>query len=164
MLVGGVDTHRVDLSSMIMLKDNHIWATGSITNAVAAARRTGGFALKIEVECRSEDEAHEAIQAGADIIMLDNFSGEDIGPAATRIKQKWQGQKSFLIEGSGGLTEQNVTSYFAAGTNGCPTRFKLPLMITAKSDIDILSFGSLSQSVPHIDFSLKVVPVKPEQK
>ncbi|KAJ3049949.1 hypothetical protein HK097_009075 [Rhizophlyctis rosea] len=145
MLVGGVDTHRVDLSSMIMLKDNHIWSTGSITNAVSAARRTGGFALKIEVECRSEDEAHEAIQAGADIIMLDNFTGEEIGPAATRIKQKWEGKKSFLIEGSGGLTEQNVTTYFAP-------------------DIDILSFGSLSQSVPHIDFSLKVVPVKTPQK
>ncbi|KAI8812983.1 Quinolinate phosphoribosyl transferase [Cladochytrium replicatum] len=137
MIVGGVDTHRVDLSSMIMLKDNHVWATGSITNAVAKARLVGGFALKVEVECRSEAEADEAIAAGADIIMLDNFDGKAIAPAAASLKQRWHGKKNFLIEGSGGLTEDNVTEYF------CP-------------DVDVLSFGSLSQSVPHIDFSLKV--------
>jgi len=61
MLVGGVDTHRMDLSSMIMLKDNHIWSQGSITNAVKKAKEVGGFSLKIEVEVRSEEEAHEAI-------------------------------------------------------------------------------------------------------
>ena len=53
-LVGGADTHRHDLSSMIMLKDNHIWSRGSITNAVKEARSVGGFSLKIEVECGSE--------------------------------------------------------------------------------------------------------------
>lgn len=62
MLVGGVDTHRMDLSSMVMLKDNHIWSTGSITNAVKKARSVGGFSLKIEVEARTEAEAEEAIQ------------------------------------------------------------------------------------------------------
>jgi len=70
MIVGGVDGHRHDLSSMTMLKDNHIWAKGSITKAVHAARAVGGFALKIEVECQSEEEADEAIEAGADIVML----------------------------------------------------------------------------------------------
>ncbi|KAJ3278093.1 hypothetical protein HK104_002664 [Borealophlyctis nickersoniae] len=115
MLVGGVDTHRVDLSSMIMLKDNHIWASGSITQAVRKARSVGGFALKIEVECRSEAEADEAIEAGADIIMLDNFNGAEIGQAAKRLKERWGGKRSFLIEGSGGLTEQNVAEYFAPG-------------------------------------------------
>ncbi|KAJ3118451.1 hypothetical protein HDU96_001618 [Phlyctochytrium bullatum] len=139
MLVGGIDTHRVDLSSMIMLKDNHIWATGSITNAVHAARKAGGFALKIEVECRSESEADEAIEAGADIIMLDNFEGAGFVAAASRLKDRWRGKKQFLIEGSGGLTEDNVRAYFGP-------------------DVDVLSFGSVTQSVPHIDFSLKVKP------
>ncbi|KAJ3330154.1 hypothetical protein HDU76_006306 [Blyttiomyces sp. JEL0837] len=141
MLVGGVDTHRVDLSSMIMLKDNHIWATGSITAAVHKARQAGGFALKIEVECRSEAEADEAIAAGADIIMLDNFDGSGFVVAAGNLKKRWSGKKHFLIEGSGGLTEENVAAYFS-------------------SDVDILSFGSITQSVPHIDFSLKVTPKK----
>ncbi|KAJ3014970.1 hypothetical protein HKX48_004865 [Thoreauomyces humboldtii] len=141
MLVGGVDTHRHDLSSMIMLKDNHIWATGSITAAVRAARAAGGFALKIEVECQSEAEADEAIEAGADIVMLDNFDGPGICAASLSLKKRWQGKKMFLIEGSGGLTEENVGPHFGEG-------------------VDILSFGSLTQSVPHIDFSLKVQPRK----
>ncbi|KAI8815636.1 Quinolinate phosphoribosyl transferase [Fimicolochytrium jonesii] len=139
MIVGGVDTHRHDLSSMIMLKDNHVWATGSITAAVRAARSTGGFALKIEVECRSEEEAIEAIEAGADIVMLDNFAPSQLTASALTLKKKYEGKKHFLIEGSGGLTEDNVAGYFGEG-------------------VDVLSFGSLSQSVHHIDFSLKVQP------
>ena len=136
-LVGGADTHRMDLSSMIMLKDNHIWATGSITNAVKQARQVGGFALKIEVECQSEHEADEAIQAGADIVMLDNFNGPSLRIAAKNLKERWAGQYFFLVEGSGGLTEEIVAAYF------CP-------------HVDVLSFGSLTQSVPHVDFSLKI--------
>ncbi|KAH9256744.1 nicotinate-nucleotide diphosphorylase (carboxylating) [Batrachochytrium salamandrivorans] len=93
-LVGGVDTHRMDLSSMIMLKDNHIWATGSITNAVKQARSVGGFALKIEVECQSEAEADEAIRAGADIVMLDIFDGAGISCGRTEPKDQ---RSSFWI-------------------------------------------------------------------
>ncbi|KAI9015456.1 Quinolinate phosphoribosyl transferase [Hyaloraphidium curvatum] len=143
MLVGGVDTHRMDLSSMIMLKDNHIWAQGSITSAVQLARQVGGFALKIEVECRTEDEADEAIAAGADIIMLDNFEPDEMKVVARRLKERWgarsfdQGGRQFLIEGSGGINESTVHLYFC-------------------DDIDVLSLGSLTQGVPHIDFSLKI--------
>ncbi|KAJ3176273.1 hypothetical protein HK101_010459 [Irineochytrium annulatum] len=139
MLVGGVDTHRVDLSSMIMLKDNHIWAHGSITEAVKAAKSVGGFALKVEVECRTEAEADEALEAGADVVMLDNFEGQGFVTAAGNLKKRWAGKRHFLIEGSGGLTEDNVEAYFGP-------------------DVDVLSFGSVTQSVPHIDFSLKVKP------
>ncbi|KAI8903282.1 Quinolinate phosphoribosyl transferase [Gorgonomyces haynaldii] len=135
-LVGGADTHRMDLSSMIMLKDNHIWASGSITKAVQKARSVGGFALKIEVECQSEQEADEAILAGADIVMLDNFDGPGIQLASKSLKERWH-NKHFLIEASGGLTPENVAPYFG-------------------SHVDILSFGSITQSVPHIDFSLKI--------
>lgn len=116
MLVGGIDSHRHDLSSMIMLKDNHIWAKGSITNAVKAARSVGGFALKIEVECQTEAEADEAIEAGADIVMLDNFDGEGLKVAARSLKERWASKgRQFLIECSGGLTEDNVGAYINNG-------------------------------------------------
>ncbi|KAJ3349956.1 Cullin-3 [Entophlyctis luteolus] len=114
MLVGGIDTHRIDLSSMIMLKDNHIWATGSISGAVAKARSAGGFSVKIEVECQNESEADEAIGAGADVVMLDNFNGPSLSIAAKSIKERWAGKSKFLIEGSGGLTEENVGDYFSS--------------------------------------------------
>ena len=120
-----------------MLKDNHIWARGSITAAVEEARIVGGFSLKIEVECGSEAEADEAIQAGADVIMLDNFSGSGIHKSAASLKEKYKGRYSFLIEGSGGLTVENCQAFMSP-------------------HVDILSFGSITQSVPHIDFSLKV--------
>ena len=67
LLVGGAATHRLDLSQMVMLKDNHIWATGSITNAVLKAKISAGFSQKIEVECQSLEEAIEAASAGADV-------------------------------------------------------------------------------------------------
>ncbi|KAH8590591.1 putative nicotinate-nucleotide pyrophosphorylase [Bisporella sp. PMI_857] len=137
MLVGGVDSHRHDLSSMIMLKDNHIWARGSITEAVKAAKAAGGFALKVEVEVDSEEGADEAIAAGADIIMLDNFTGEGLKVAALSIKTRWKGKKEFLLECSGGLTNENVAAY-------------------VNNDIDIISTSSIHQGVPHVDFSLKI--------
>ncbi|KAF2751831.1 nicotinate-nucleotide pyrophosphorylase-like protein [Sporormia fimetaria CBS 119925] len=143
MLVGGVDAHRVDLSAMTMLKDNHIVAAGSITNAVRAAKSAGGFAIKVEVECQSFEEADEAIAAGADIVMLDNFSPEGVKEAAAQLKKKWgdgvNGRKTFLIEVSGGLTEENVEPYVC-------------------EHVDIVSTSSIHQGVKHVDFSLKVVP------
>ncbi|KAF2443935.1 nicotinate-nucleotide diphosphorylase [Karstenula rhodostoma CBS 690.94] len=143
MLVGGVDAHRVDLSAMTMLKDNHIVAAGSITNAVRAAKSAGGFAIKVEVECQSYEEADEAIAAGADIVMLDNFTSDGVKAAAAQLKEKWgKGtgeRKTFLVEVSGGLTEENVTPYVCA-------------------DVDIVSTSSIHQGVTHVDFSLKIVP------
>ncbi|KAI3352735.1 hypothetical protein L3Q82_019313, partial [Scortum barcoo] len=73
MLVGGVSMHRQDLSGMVMLKDNHVWASGSITEALKSARSVCGFSSKIEVECCSAEEGREAARAGTDIVMLDNF-------------------------------------------------------------------------------------------
>ena len=143
MLVGGADQHRFDLSTMIMLKDNHIWACkNSITRAVHAAKAVGGFSIKVEVECQSEEQAREAIEAGADIVMLDNFKGEEVARAVQGLRShfdkaavgRYQG---FLIEVSGGLTESNIKEYANAG-------------------VDILSTSSIHQGVPHVDFSLKV--------
>lgn len=117
MLVAGVDGHRTDLSSCVMLKDNHVWSRGSITDAVRAAKRVAGFSLKIEVEVQSEQEADEAIEAGADIVMLDNFTGDGVKVAARSLKERWQGKRHFLIEVSGGLREDNVEPYICNGTS-----------------------------------------------
>jgi len=137
-LVGGLDGHRMDLSAMVMLKDNHIWSQGSITKAVQLARSVAGFALKIEVECRSEAEADEALEAGADIVMLDNFTGDGVKAAAKSLKDRWRDRgKSFLVETSGGITIDTCASYFS-------------------DDVDILSMSTLTQGVPHVDFSMKL--------
>lgn len=137
MLVGGCDTHRYDLSSMVMLKDNHIWSLGSITKAVHSAREVCGFAVKIEVECQTEEEADEAIEAGADVIMLDNFTDASLKVCARSLKQKWQGKKQFLLECSGGLKLDNLEKYLC-------------------SDIDVFSTSSIHQGTGVIDFSLKI--------
>lgn len=143
MLVGGIDPHRHDLSAMTMLKDNHIWACGGrISAAVAAAKSAGGFAIKVEVECQSEAEAEEAIRAGADVVMLDNFTPKEVKEAAKRLKQKLgRGGEgfAFLVEVSGGLTEENVREFVS-------------------EDVDVVSTSSVHQGVAHVDFSLKVVP------
>lgn len=158
-LVGGADPHRHDLSSMTMLKDNHVWAcannraaadggvkdvssiasiAAAIPRAVQAAKATGGFSTKVEVECRSVEEANAAIGAGADVIMLDNFTPEGVREAARQLKQEWAGKgRAFLIEVSGGLTEENAPAY------------------TCK-DVDILSTSSIHQGTGIVDFSLKV--------
>lgn len=137
MLVGGVDPHRHDLSQMTMLKDNHIWSAGSITTAVHAAKAAGGFAVKVEVECQSLNEANEAAAAGADVVMLDNFKPAEVGPAAAILKEKWAGR--VLVEVSGGLTEDNVEAFVS-------------------EHVDIISTSSIHQGVKHVDFSLKVKP------
>lgn len=137
-----------------MLKDNHIWACANnraaddggassvnsvadaIPRAVKAAKAVGGFATKVEVEVRSVEEAEVAIEAGADVIMLDNFTPDGVRAAARKLKQERRG-KSFLIEVSGGLNEGNAADY------ACP-------------DVDILSTSSIHQGTGIVDFSLKV--------
>jgi nicotinate-nucleotide pyrophosphorylase (carboxylating) len=114
MLVGGMDTHRMDLSSMVMAKDNHIAAAGGITGAVSAARAIAGFSLKIDVECGTYEQAVEAARAGADIVMLDNFSPTDFIETARRVRADFP---SIIIEGSGGLNEDTVASYFCDEAN-----------------------------------------------
>lgn len=130
MLVGGIDPHRHDLSSMVMLKDNHIWATGesiiawtrggkltsgSITNAVKSVRRVAGFSLLVNVECQSLEEGDEAIAAGANIVMLDNLVGEELHSAAKELKQRWKGKREFLIETSGGIVENGLVARLGPG-------------------------------------------------
>lgn len=126
---------------------------GSITQAVKAAQAAGGFALKIEVECQSETEADEAIEAGADIVMLDNFDGTGLQAAAKSLKSRWEGRRKFLLECSGGLTEGNVRDYVNPGNRRHPLG---ALEAKRDIDIDIFSTSSVHQGVPHVDFSLKI--------
>ena len=135
LLVGGVSTHRYDLSSMIMLKDNHIWTAGSVTRAVQDARGVGGFSIKIEVECRSIEEAREAASAEADIVMLDNFEPKALHRAAEVLKKEFP---HLLIEGSGGVTIENIAQYFGP-------------------HVDVISMGSLTQGYGTVNFSLKIL-------
>lgn len=123
MRVGGVDPHRHDLSSMIMLKDNHIWSCGSITAAINQARSAGGFSLLLDVEVRNEKEAEEAIEAGADVIMLDNMEGEELVSVARRLKEKWVGKRKFLFESSGNITETNLRERAINGEHCISSRF-----------------------------------------
>jgi len=88
-------------------------------------------------EVQSEAEADEAIDAGADIIMLDNIGGGQLASVAKSLKEKWAGKKKFLLESSGNITEANIQDRVI-------------------SDIDILSTSAVHQSVQHIDFSLKI--------
>ncbi|KAI5198564.1 hypothetical protein AUEXF2481DRAFT_70093 [Aureobasidium subglaciale EXF-2481] len=147
MIVGGCDPHRQDLSTMTMLKDNHIWAcNNNIATAVSAAKAAGGFAIKVEVECQSLDEANQAIEAGADVVMLDNFTPEEMKRAARKIKENYGGGvRGPLVEVSGGLTEDNVEDYVS-------------------DDVDIISSSSIHQGTKHVDFSLKIVPKGAESK
>lgn len=131
---------------MTMLKDNHIWACGgNIGKAVHTAKAAGGFSVKVEVECQSEEEAVEAVRAGAEVVMLDNFApGQELQDVVARLRGRFsgeggeEGKKEFLIEVSGGLNEGNLRYYAVEG-------------------VDVLSTSSIHQGVKHVDFSLKVV-------
>lgn len=137
---------------MTMLKDNHIWACeNNIPKAIRAARAAAGFSVKVEVECGSEAEAVEAVRAGADVVMLDNFKpGGELEGVVGRLRGRFdgvgggegeggkEGKREFLIEVSGGLGEGNLEGYVVEG-------------------VDVVSTSSIHQGVKHVDFSLKVV-------
>ena len=135
LLVGGASLHRYDLSSMIMLKDNHLWSVGSVQKAVKKAREVCGFSMKIEVECRTVEDAKAAAKAGAEIVMLDNFSSDSLHIAAAEIRAHYP---SVVIEASGGVTEETIGDFM--GPN-----------------IDVISLGKLTQGYSVVDFSLKIL-------
>mmetsp|Transcript_14481 Transcript_14481/g.21261 ORF Transcript_14481/g.21261 Transcript_14481/m.21261 type:complete len:316 (-) Transcript_14481:694-1641(-) len=136
LLVGGAATHRLDLSQMVMLKDNHIWACGgSIASAVQLARKAAGFSSKIEVECQTLQEALTAAEAGADIVMLDNFQPEQLRKDAATFKKRYP---HVLVEASGGITSETMGAYLC-------------------DEVDIVSQGKLTHGYSCLDYSLKIV-------
>ena len=130
--VGGARNHRISLADSVMIKDNHIAAAGSITAAVNKIKAVIGHTPKIEVETTSLDEVKEALNAGADIIMLDNMTPAEI----LRCKAEISGRA--IIEVSGGVNKSNLESYCQTG-------------------VDVISMGALTHSVPAKDLSLKIV-------
>ena len=128
--VGGGTNHRFNLADGILIKDNHIVAAGSITNAVRAARANAPHTLKIEVEVETFDELNEALDAGADIIMLDNMSCEDMKKAVGIVNGR------AVTEASGNMGDRNLKEVADCG-------------------VDLISIGALTHSVRSLDISLK---------
>ena len=157
LLVGGGATHRMDLSAMLMLKDNHIWsnaqrqgaglnaggaatrdadaaAVAAVTDCVRHAKRATGFSTKLEVECRSLEEAFAAGAAGADVVMLDNFGPEGLKKVAAQVKARYP---HLVIEASGGITADTMAAFFSP-------------------HVDVISQGKLTHGYGVLDFSLKI--------
>lgn len=128
---GGGRNHRYNLSDAAMLKDNHIDAYGSITAAITALRKKAGHMLSIEVEVRNFEELQEALDAGANIIMLDNMDCSDMAQAV-----EMTGGRAKL-EASGNITLENIRQ-------------------VAETGVDIISLGALTHSVKCFDISMKI--------
>ena len=128
--VGGGYNHRYNLSDGVLLKDNHIGAAGSVTKAVQMAKEYAPFVRKIEVEVENLEMVKEAVEAGADIIMLDNMTPEDMKRAIELIDGRAE------TECSGNVTKENIGNVTAVG-------------------VDYISSGALTHSAPILDISLK---------
>ena len=127
---GGGNNHRLNLSDGVMLKDNHIGAAGGVKEAVTMAKEYAPFVRKIEVEVENIDMVKEAVEAGADIIMLDNMMHEEMAKAMEYIDGRAQ------VEVSGNVTRENIAKLTDLG-------------------VDFISSGALTHSSPILDISLK---------
>ncbi len=132
--VGGGSNHRYNLSDGVLLKDNHIDAAGGVKEAVEAARAYAPFVRKIEVETENLDMVREAVEAGADIIMLDNMTAEEMAEAIRIIDGRAK------TECSGNMTEENIQRITRLG-------------------VDYVSSGALTHSAPILDLSMKHLKV-----
>lgn len=127
---GGGYNHRYNLSDGVLLKDNHIGAAGGVKEAVEMAKEYAPFVRKIEIECETVEMVQEAVEAGADIIMLDNMGVEEMQKAIEVIDGRAE------IECSGNVTKENIERYISLG-------------------VDYISSGALTHSAPIMDISLK---------
>jgi nicotinate-nucleotide pyrophosphorylase (carboxylating) len=128
-VAGGGDTHRLDLSHMAMVKDNHVAEMG-LDGAIEHFHERVSFATKIEVEVESIADAPQAAEAGADIVLLDNMTPEEVTEAVDALPE------GTLAEASGGITIDDVPAY-------------------ARTGVDIISMGSLTHSAPTLDYSFR---------
>jgi nicotinate-nucleotide pyrophosphorylase (carboxylating) len=139
-MIGGGDTHRLHLDDMILIKDNHLAIIEDIKTAVKRARKAVSFSKKIEVEVSTIEEALEAVETGADIVMLDNFTPKQVKNTMELMMKKGL-RNTALVESSGGITEQNILEFAAAG-------------------VDIISLGEITDSAKALDISLEIVKVR----
>ena len=128
--IGGGCNHRYNLSDGVLLKDNHIGAAGSVAKAVAMAKEYAPFVRKIEIEVETMEQVKEAVEAGADIIMLDNMTPEMMTEAVELIAGRAQ------TECSGNITKENIAKILETG-------------------VDFVSSGALTHSAPILDISMK---------
>lgn len=134
--VGGADTHRFSLDDMVLIKDNHIAVCGDPLDALLKAKQNTSFSKKIEIEVESLGDAIACVKNGADIVMLDNMSGEEVKEVIDELEKQNIRQNS-LIEVSGGITKDNIMDYVEYG-------------------VDIISIGALTHSSRSLNFSLKI--------
>jgi len=134
--LGGGDTHRLRLDDAVLIKDNHLGFTDSIAGAVKTAKAKVSFTKKIEVEVTSPDQVIEAARAGADIVLLDNMSRQDVANSVASLEGKGLREK-VMIEASGGITKENLASY-------------------AKTGVDVISVGAITHSAKAIDMSMEI--------
>jgi len=128
--MGGGANHRFHLADAVLIKDNHIAAAGGVTKAVRSAKESVPHTMKVEVECASIPMVIEALDSEVDIIMLDNFTLDDMRDAVTLIDGR------ALVEASGNITEKTIAA-------------------VARTGVDLISCGSITHSAPALDISLE---------
>lgn len=138
--VGGGDTHRLHLDDMVLIKDNHITATGSLKEAIRKVKEKTSFSKKIEVEVTKVEDVLVAAKTGVDVIMLDNFSPKQL-KEAVRLLKKAGFHGKLLLEASGGITAENILTYASTG-------------------IDIVSLGEITHSPKALDISLEIRKIR----
>ena len=134
--LGGGDTHRLRLDDTVLIKDNHLELAGSIQRSVRKAKTAVSFTKKIEVETTSPEQAVEAAQAGADIVLLDNMTLGEVGKSVKLLKDKGLRDR-VIVEASGGIGMDNVGGY-------------------ARTGVDVISVGAITHSAKAIDMSLVI--------
>ena len=135
-VIGNGDPHRLHLDDMVLIKDNHLAIVGGVEEAVKRAKARASFTKKIEVEVTNIEDALKAAKAGADIVMLDNFSPKQAKAAGKALREA--GFSKVLLEVSGGITGENLLEY-------------------AEAQVDIISMGELTHSVKALDISLEII-------
>ena len=133
--VGGADTHRFGLDDMVLIKDNHIATCENPLDALLKTNINTSFFKKIEIEVETLDDAIECVKNGADIVMLDNMSPEEVSEVINKLNEL-NIRKCSLIEVSGGITENTILDY-------------------AKLGVDIISIGALTHSSRSLNFSMR---------
>jgi nicotinate-nucleotide pyrophosphorylase (carboxylating) len=139
-MVGGGDVHRLHLDDMVLIKDNHVAILGDVGQTVRKAKEKASFSKKIEAEVQNLEDAVKAAKAGADIIMLDNFSPDEIRKTLTVLAKKKLRSK-VLVEASGGIKEENILEFAATG-------------------VDVLSLSEVTQGAKTLNVNLEISRVR----
>ena len=134
--LGGGDTHRLRLDDAVLIKDNHLELAGSVSECVRKAKETVSFTRKVEVEVTTPDQAVDAANAGADIVLLDNMTPKEVERSVALLEIK-NLRNRVLVEASGGIRKENLASY-------------------AKTGVDVISVGAITHSALAVDMSLEI--------